>query len=194
MDTNAVQFRLFASMLHCLMFKLKSIWLACFDFQSSFDLFGTLHLKRSANILKDIYSVANYCLSYSGLFFQGFRICFTSSNPLTLCLPPLPQYYEMSYGLNIEMHKQVWLLVYSVGLLVYLSSSHGWILMYVECGPVDVSLRVHECICVCVCLSLLLYACICVCGCVFICDRWGSVSISPVRAGRLSPEAGWMAL
>ncbi|MEQ2183786.1 hypothetical protein GOODEAATRI_001522 [Goodea atripinnis] len=105
-------------------------------------------------------------------------------------------YYEMSYGLNIEMHKQV--SVCSLHLLVCVSSplslplSCSGFLMYLVCAPIDVFLcmREHKCVSV---LMVRVYVCFTVslrmCGCVFIFDRWGSVSISPVRAGRLSPEA-----
>lgn len=48
------------------------------------------------------------------------------SNHLTLCPP---QYYEMSYGLNIEMHKQVPFLSIS-----FPSLSYAWGLIYLVCA------------------------------------------------------------
>lgn len=49
--------------------------------------------------------------------------------------------------------------------------------MYVECGPVDVSLCVHECICVCVCLSFTVCLYMCVDVCLFVID--GALSPFP---------------
>lgn len=97
-----------------------------------------------------------------------FRIPLTNLH-LTLCLP---QYYEMSYGLNIEMHKQVRALIcvplvysasYCLSLPLFLSlpPSHGRVLMYFVCAPVDVSL--------CVCANAFVRSFIRVCVCVWMC-------------------------
>lgn len=57
-----------------------------------------------------------------------------------LCLSP--QYYEMSYGLNIEMHKQVRETIFA---MLFLSPAVGLLLVYLE--------AVHT-VDVCVCVSL----------------------------------------
>lgn len=105
----------------------------------------------------------------------------------------------MSYGLNIEMHKQVDNLI---SLFSLSASADSCLVLFLwlppfalpllrqgfdifgACALVDMSLCVHRRI------SSFVRACMCAYAGVFICDQWGSVSISPVRAGCLSPQAG----
>lgn len=82
----------------------------------------------------------------------------------------------MSYGLNIEMHKQVQIRIclplclrvcFTSSLsfsLFFLFLSHGWVLMYLVCALVDVSLCAHSNVFGCV------YVHVCVCfESVFVC-------------------------
>lgn len=90
----------------------------------------------------------------------------------------------MSYGLNIEMHKQVQILVclplcLHVGFSLSYSpfSSYGWVLMYLACAHVDVHAHACKCIWACVSGSARTRFLKCVCVCLFVID--GALSPFP---------------
>lgn len=107
---------------------------------------------------------------------------------LTIWLCP-PQYYEMSYGLNIEMHKQVQILIclpLSPCLFHFLSQllsfffpfPLSWLAFDVfgVCACWRVLVCMFKCIWVCVCARVCVFL-KCVCVCLFVID--GALSPFP---------------